>query len=92
MKQNASAVVAEAEGQGLTIPAASDFEAVTGKSDSTDGLPPKLVVFAGKKNVIGAADQDIFAGGDAVRGADLVVTAIDDGRIAAESIIEFLEV
>jgi porin len=24
----------------------------------------KLVVFAGKKNVIGAADQDIFAGGD----------------------------
>ena len=35
---------------------------------------------------------NIFAGGDAVRGADLVVTAIADGRTAAESIIEFLEV
>ena len=35
---------------------------------------------------------NIFAGGDAVRGADLVVTAIADGRTAAEGIIEFLEV
>ncbi|MBT8344964.1 MAG: FAD-dependent oxidoreductase [Desulfofustis sp.] len=35
---------------------------------------------------------NIFAGGDAVRGADLVVTAIADGRTAAESIIEFLEI
>lgn len=34
----------------------------------------------------------IFAGGDAVRGADLVVTAIADGRTAAEGIIDFLEV
>jgi porin len=30
----------------------------------TQPLSEKLVVFAGKKNVIGAADQDIFAGGD----------------------------
>ena len=34
----------------------------------------------------------IFAGGDAVRGADLVVTAIADGRTAAEGIIEYLGV
>ncbi|RJT42240.1 formate-dependent uric acid utilization protein AegA [Rahnella woolbedingensis] len=33
----------------------------------------------------------IFAGGDAVRGADLVVTAIDDGRQAAISIIHYLD-
>lgn len=33
----------------------------------------------------------IFAGGDAVRGADLVVTAMDDGRQAASSIIAWLE-
>lgn len=33
----------------------------------------------------------IFAGGDAVRGADLVVTAIADGRQAALSIINLLE-
>lgn len=32
----------------------------------------------------------IFAGGDAVRGADLVVTAIDDGRQAANSVVRFL--
>jgi porin len=34
----------------------------------TQPLSEKLVVFVGKKNVIGAADQDIFAGGD---GTDL---------------------
>ncbi|ELR63460.1 Glutamate synthase [NADPH] small chain [Photobacterium marinum] len=34
----------------------------------------------------------IFAGGDAVRGSDLVVTAIDEGRRAAEGILDFLEV
>ncbi|QHA86647.1 formate-dependent uric acid utilization protein AegA [Serratia rhizosphaerae] len=33
----------------------------------------------------------IFAGGDAVRGADLVVTALADGRQAALSIIDALE-
>lgn len=32
----------------------------------------------------------IFAGGDAVRGADLVVTAIADGRQAASSMIRYL--
>jgi porin len=30
----------------------------------TQPLSEKLVVFAGKKNVIGGADQDVFAGGD----------------------------
>ncbi|OOF28813.1 FAD-dependent oxidoreductase [Salinivibrio sp. IB872] len=34
----------------------------------------------------------IFAGGDAVRGSDLVVTAIDEGRKAAEGIMDYLEV
>lgn len=32
----------------------------------------------------------VFAGGDAVRGSDLVVTAIAEGRLAAEAIIEWL--
>lgn len=36
--------------------------------------------------------ETIFAGGDAVRGADLVVTAVADGRQAAEGILEFLDV
>ena len=34
----------------------------------------------------------VFAGGDAVRGSDLVVTAIAEGRMAAEGILEWLEV
>ncbi|MBP7367228.1 MAG: glutamate synthase small subunit, partial [Pseudoxanthomonas sp.] len=32
----------------------------------------------------------VFAGGDAVRGADLVVTAVAEGRDAAQSIAELL--
>ncbi|WP_430876108.1 FAD-dependent oxidoreductase [Gilliamella sp. G0441] len=34
----------------------------------------------------------IFAGGDAVRGSDLVVTAISEGRKAADGILDYLEV
>ncbi|MCK6262414.1 FAD-dependent oxidoreductase [Vibrio sp. ZSDE26] len=37
------------------------------------------------------SNQKIFAGGDAVRGSDLVVTAIDEGRKAAEGILDFLD-
>ncbi|KMT65761.1 FAD-dependent oxidoreductase [Catenovulum maritimum] len=37
-------------------------------------------------------NEKIFAGGDMVRGADLVVTAIDEGRKAAEGILDYLEV
>ena len=33
----------------------------------------------------------VFSGGDMVRGSDLVVTAVFEGRAAAEGIIEFLE-
>lgn len=38
------------------------------------------------------ANPKIFAGGDMVRGSDLVVTAIAEGRKAAESILDFLDV
>ena len=34
----------------------------------------------------------IFAGGDMVRGSDLVVTAINEGRLAAEGILDYLQV
>ncbi len=37
-------------------------------------------------------NPNVFAGGDMVRGSDLVVTAIDEGRRAAESMLDFLEV
>jgi glutamate synthase (NADPH/NADH) small chain len=39
-----------------------------------------------------SSSEKIFAGGDAVRGADLVVTAIAEGRQAAEAILDYLEV
>lgn len=38
------------------------------------------------------ANEKVFAGGDAVRGSDLVVTAIAEGRTAAESILDYLDV
>ncbi len=38
------------------------------------------------------ANPKIFAGGDMVRGSDLVVTAIYEGRQAAEGILDYLDV
>lgn len=38
------------------------------------------------------SNEKIFAGGDAVRGSDLVVTAIAEGRCAGESILKYLQV
>lgn len=37
-------------------------------------------------------NEKVFAGGDMVRGSDLVVTAIAEGRQAAEGILDYLEV
>jgi len=38
------------------------------------------------------SNPKIFAGGDMVRGSDLVVTAVYEGRLAAEGILDFLDV
>jgi len=38
------------------------------------------------------SNKKVFAGGDMVRGSDLVVTAIYEGRKAAEGILDYLEV
>ena len=38
------------------------------------------------------SNEKIFAGGDMVRGSDLVVTAVFEGREAAEGILDYLEV
>ena len=55
----------------------------------------------GRHRVVAAEEQPfafqtsnpkIFAGGDMVRGSDLVVTAIYEGRKAAEGILDYLEV
>jgi len=38
------------------------------------------------------SNKKVFSGGDAVRGSDLVVTAISEGRQAAQSILEYLDI
>jgi glutamate synthase (NADPH/NADH) small chain len=38
------------------------------------------------------SNPKVFAGGDMVRGSDLVVTAIWEGRQAAEGILDYLEI
>jgi len=53
----------------------------------------KLILAGGSSRLAyQTTNGNVFAGGDAVRGSDLVVTAIDEGRTAAESILEFLGV
>ncbi|MGB1299375.1 MAG: FAD-dependent oxidoreductase, partial [Psychrobium sp.] len=50
-------------------------------------------VIANSSNVpFQTTNPKIFAGGDMVRGSDLVVTAIAEGRDAAEGILQFLDV
>lgn len=44
------------------------------------------------KYMFQTTNEKIFAGGDMVRGSDLVVTAIDEGRKAAEGIMDYLGV
>ena len=54
-----------------------------------DGSLRRMVEEDGVTGV--TSNPAIFAAGDMVRGSDLVVTAIADARIAADSIIRYLE-
>jgi glutamate synthase (NADPH/NADH) small chain len=47
---------------------------------------------AGQEHKYQTTNPKIFAGGDMVRGSDLVVTAIWEGREAAEGMLDYLEV
>ena len=49
------------------------------------------VMAKGHAHVFQTANPKIFAGGDMVRGSDLVVTAVYEGREAAKGILEYLE-
>ncbi len=51
-----------------------------------------LVKVARKRMRYQTSNPKVFAGGDMVRGSDLVVTAIFEGREAAGSILDYLEV
>lgn len=50
------------------------------------------VVAKGHAHVMQTANAKIFAGGDMVRGSDLVVTAVWEGREAAKGILGYLKV
>lgn len=52
----------------------------------------RVVVKKGSQLAFQTGNEKVFAGGDMVRGADLVVTAVFEGRQAAESILEYLAV
>jgi glutamate synthase (NADPH) small chain len=62
--------------------------------DSHDiGVYPngRVRVTAGK-TAFQTTNPKVFAGGDMVRGSDLVVTAVFEGREAAKGILEYLQV
>ena len=50
------------------------------------------VVAKGHAHAFQTGNPKVFAGGDMVRGSDLVVTAVYEGRQAAKGILEFLGV
>ncbi|MDR3395787.1 MAG: FAD-dependent oxidoreductase [Parasulfuritortus sp.] len=53
--------------------------------------PSGRVVAKGNKHTYQTANEKVFAGGDMVRGSDLVVTAVWEGREAANGILGYLE-
>jgi glutamate synthase (NADPH/NADH) small chain len=56
-----------------------------------EGTPNgRIVVGGGHRLAFQTTNPKLFAGGDAVRGADLVVTAVAEGRDAAGSIVTLL--
>ncbi|MFT5709343.1 MAG: glutamate synthase (NADPH/NADH) small chain [Halioglobus sp.] len=64
------------------------FEDVTVKTNDWDGV----IAEENQAFKFQTSNPRIFAGGDMVRGSDLVVTAIWEGRQAAEGILDYLEV
>ncbi|HBC80456.1 MAG TPA: glutamate synthase small subunit, partial [Escherichia sp.] len=52
----------------------------------------RIIAPEGSENAFQTSNPKIFAGGDIVRGSDLVVTAIAEGRKAADGIMNYLEV
>jgi len=49
-------------------------------------MPAQFILIPGR-----TSRQGVFAGGDNVNGADLVVTALADGRRASQAIADYLD-
>jgi glutamate synthase (NADPH/NADH) small chain len=54
--------------------------------------PGGRVIASGQPYAFQTANPKVFAGGDMVRGSDLVVTAVWEGREAAKGILAYLEI
>jgi glutamate synthase (NADPH/NADH) small chain len=89
------------EGSEEIIPADAVLVAFGFRPDPPDWLASHQVSLDDRDRVIAREDGEypfqtsnpkIFAGGDMVRGSDLVVTAINEGRIAAEGILDYLQI
>ena len=52
----------------------------------------RVVVSADARTPYQTSHPKVFAGGDMVRGSDLVVTAVFEGREAARGILSFLDI
>ena len=52
----------------------------------------RVRVTAGATSAFQTTNPKVFAGGDMVRGSDLVVTAVFEGREAARGILQYLGV
>jgi glutamate synthase (NADPH/NADH) small chain len=70
-------------------PSPPDWLAQTGVAVDDRGL---ITAPADGELPFQSSNPKVFAGGDAVRGSDLVVTAIAEGRAAALAILDYLEV
>ena len=53
--------------------------------------PGGRVIASGQRHAFQTANPKVFAGGDMVRGSDLVVTAVWEGREAAKGILAYLD-
>ena len=68
-------------------PSVPEWLAAQGVEGSPNG---RIVAGGGERLPFQTTNPRLFAGGDAVRGADLVVTAVAEGRDAADSIVQLL--
>ena len=89
------------EGTEAVLDADSVIMAFGFKPSPPDWLGQNNISLNGRQLIVAPVDtafpfqttnEKVFAGGDAVRGSDLVVTAIAEGRTAAEGILDYLEV
>lgn len=87
------------EGSEFVLPADAVIMAFGFKPHSVSWLSEHGVTLDDRGRIIATEDcgyqtsnPQIFAGGDAVRGSDLVVTAIAEGRKAAEGILTYLDI